>query len=237
MSTQFDFSLSPDDGFLVSGGVGNFMHGAGLFDLRGYNAPASGFHVLNTVGGGLGEGFYVDRVQMNNNGQYGFLFNGDSTPLHLGHLSCHGNVVSGVGLVSENESHVQIEYVAGDNNGDSLIIIMSTGISTSINIMGWKSERWGSTPGNPNIFHVVNANGGYLQIGPGRYTSQVATQPNAIIHIESGSNLNLKIEPISSASNLTVDYLYGINWVALTKTSTATALKLHSYTNVPALTL
>lgn len=205
----FDFSIADPgtDGFLITGGLSNYLHGSGFYDLRAQKAPRHNFRTDSTVGGGVGESFYMDRVQAYNGGGDGFNFSGDSTPLHLGHLSPHGNGGTGVRLNAESQTHVQVLYIGGDNNGEGLCVIESPGTDANIHILGWKSER-NSDDNNShtNIFEIINAQGGYVHIGSGRYTSQLATAPNAIVKVTSGGSLSLDIDPISAGMGLIADY-------------------------------
>ena len=208
-SSVFDFSISPDYGFHLTGGVSNFAHGAGLMDLRIRNATSHNFYCDATVGGGVGESFTIDRVQSYSAGGDGLNFSGDSTPLHLGYISVHGNGGAGIRFTSESQTHVQVQYVAGDDNLESLVTIENIGTDANYNIIGWKSERNTST-GHPNIFVLSNCQSGYVHIGQGRYTSQDASAPNAIVKIASGSTIFLDIDPVSKNTGVVADYAYGI---------------------------
>jgi len=228
--SKLDFSLSSDYGFYLTGGVSNFAHGAGLYDLRIEKAPSHNFYLDNTVGGGVGESFYIDRVQSYNAGGDGLNFSGDSTPLHLGHISVHGNAGAGLRFVNESQGHVQVIYVAGDNNGESLVTIENVGSNSNINIIGWKSERWSASQGHSNIFRIVNAQGGFVHIGSGRYTSQLASAPNAIVLVESGNSIRLLVDPISAGDGLVTDYTYGIQNLITGATRTPAQILRNIYT-------
>jgi len=233
MKTKVDFSLASagEDGFLVTGGVSNYLHGSGFFNLGITGAPRHGIYVDTTVGGGVGENFTIDLVQSNNNGGDGVNFSGDSTPLHLGHLSVHSNGGTGLRIKGEGQTFVQVQYLAGDNNVESLCTMEDVSTETNIDIIGWKSERWGASPGHDNIFKFVNANNGCANIGPGRYTSQDASAPNAVIQVVSGSGINLNVEPIATAVDIVADYAYMLENLITSQNYTPAQMRRKKYVN------
>lgn len=154
---------------------GVLWHHGGIERLRVRDAPAGhGIHIL----GGLGEGNVFDRVLVSGCSGDGFRIEGASTPLHLGRIAPHSNGGAGVRLVSQTETHVQIQYIGGDNNGESLLTIDSLDTTSSIDIMGWKAERYGASAGHPDVFVINNGNGALINLGQGR------------VHIGSGAALS-----------------------------------------------
>jgi len=160
-----------------------FWHHGALKDFRVHGFRANGVDIL----GGMGENAVIDGVASYANAGHGFfLGKPGGTPVHLGRNSAHGNGGAGLYLRGQKHSLVQILYMAGDNNGESLITVNGGSTSSNVQILGWKSERWqpsSGTPGHPDVILLHNLNGGIVTLGQGRVFvgGGIADSPGAII--------------------------------------------------------
>lgn len=171
--------------------AGVLWHHAGLDRIRIRDAPAGhGVHIL----GGMGEGTTINDVLISGNSGDGLRIEGASTPTHIGHIAPHSNGGAGVRLVTQTETHTQILYLGGDNNGESLLTIDTLDTTSSVHVIGWKAERWGVTPGHPDVFRINSGNGALIDLGQGR------------VHIGSGvtESTGAIIRQVTSAARVSV---------------------------------
>lgn len=181
-------------------------HHGGLERLRIRDAPAG--HGVN-IDGGMGENTTINDVLITGCSGDGLRVAGSSTPLHIGHIAPHSNGGAGVRLVTQSETHIQILYLGGDANGESLLTIDTLSTTSSVHVMGWKAERWGTTPGHPDVFRINNGNGALINLGQGRVHigSGVPESTGAIIH-QTGSPARVEISCVVHTATGT-SYLYG----------------------------
>lgn len=171
--------------------AGVLWHHGGLDRIRIRDAPAGhGVHIL----GGMGESTTINDVMITGCSGDGLRIEGASTPLHIGHLAPHSNGGAGLRLVTQTETHTQILYLGGDNNGESLMTIDGLDTASSVQVVGWKAERWGATPGHPDVFLINNGNGAFVDLGTGRVHigSGVSAGNNIIRQTSSGSVARVK---------------------------------------------
>lgn len=135
----------------------------------------------------LGELTTVDRVQVIDAHGDGIHIEGDSTPLDLGHLAVHrsgrGGTGVGVRVSGSVSTHNQIRYLAADNNADAALWVTNL-YRSSLHLGGFKSERWGATPGHERGIVLHNGNSGLLSIGGGRFHHGAGvTVPTALLSL------------------------------------------------------
>jgi hypothetical protein len=105
----------------------------------------------------------------------------------------HLNGGAGIALVSQLSTHVQIQYVAGDNNGVALVHVDGLDTSGSVHVQDWKAERWNSgTPGHPDVFLINNGNGALVDLGQGRvHVGSGVTAGTNLIHQTAGAGASV----------------------------------------------
>lgn len=134
----------------------------------------------------MGELALIDDVCVQNCGSDGIKIGpGLGTPVMLGRINVSGNIGAGLRIYGQNSTHVQVQYLAGDDNGESLCTIEGGNHTASHHIIGWKSERSSASPGpgHPRVLLCKNLNGGIVDFGQGRVLvgSGIADSENAII--------------------------------------------------------
>lgn len=157
----------------------DFWHHGAIRNLRVHGGPSHGIEVVR----GMGENAIIDNVAAYENAGDGILIGGDSTPCQIGRVSVHGNAFAGLRLFRQMHTLVQVQYLAGDNNGESLLTVNGGSPATNIQILAWKAERWGPNPGHPDVIRLHNLNGGVVDLGQGRVHigSGISDAPGAII--------------------------------------------------------
>lgn len=212
----------------LEAGVSSMWHHGGISRLRVYGCPGDG---ISIDGSGWGENSVIDQVMVTSCGGDGISVNGSSTPITMGRLSVHSNGGTGIRLVGQSHTHVQIMYVAGDNNGESLVTIEGLSTVGSVRILGWKSERWSATPGNPVVFLITDGNGGLVDLGQGRvHIGAAVAIGDAVVKQTAGggsSVARVKFAYTLNDSSGTGGYTYGYSDTknSVTNTVTETARK------------
>lgn len=211
----------------------NIWNHAGIKAMRISGAGRHGIYIE----GGLGETTVIDEVMLKSNTVDGLRIAGSSTPGLLGHISVHNNGGAGVRLETQSETHTQIEYLAGDNNGTALLHVNNLGTKGTVRVLGWKSERWDSgTPGHPNIFLLDNLNGGLVDLGMGRVSINTAasTAPNAVVRQSSGIGRVEFLFSYNKAVGSSADYTYAYEDATNGLTYTITELERRRFSNFAA---
>lgn len=167
------------DGHLIYSPLGNkIVHHCTLRDFKVSGSRSHGIFMEDDTG----ENFFIDGVSAIGNAGDGIRIQ-QSIPCVIGRVSCHANGGSGLALKWNDTTH--IGFISGDNNGKALLHVDVGNSGTSIYLGGFKSERWGDCPGNPDIILIENMNGGTLTIGHGHVLSSENVQNgNAVINIQ-----------------------------------------------------
>lgn len=215
--------------------AGVLWHHGGLERLRVRDAPSGhGIHIL----GGLGEGTVIDQVMSTGNSGDGMVVEGASTPAHIGHFAPHSNGGAGLRLVTQTETHTQILYLGGDNNAESLLTIDTLTTTSSVQVVGWKAERWGVTPGHTDVFVINNGNGALIDLGMGRIhigSGVTASTGSVVKQTATGGNSvgRVRITPVLHTATGT-SYANGYNDTFNTITYTLTdILRQDTFISMP----
>ncbi|MFC5412189.1 glycosyl hydrolase family 28-related protein [Larkinella bovis] len=171
----------------------DWIHNAGIFDIQircHRQISGDGIHLKK-----IGEMTTIDRVQVISCFRNGIFIEGDSSPMHLGYLSVHGNGRGGAGSGVYIENSIStsnyIEYLAGDNNKDALLKVSGL-YRANLLLMAFKSERWNNNstyPGNQNVIWLHNGNGGTIIIGAGRvHMGKNVPEGNAIFKLSNDAH-------------------------------------------------
>lgn len=202
-------------------------HNGGLKRLRVTGAGRHGVYIE----GGMGEGTTIDEVLVKSATVDGIRIAGSSTPSHLGRLALHSNGGAGLRLETQSETHTQVLYIGGDNNGTCLMHVKSLGTTAGVCVLGWKAERWDSgTPGHPNVFILEDLNGGIVDLGMGRvHISTVATGANAVVR-QTGTIGRVKFIYTRKLTGAN-DYAFGYEDATNTLTYTISELDRREFTN------
>lgn len=156
----------------------NIWHHGGIRRVSVRNFASHGIQIA----GGMGELSVIDEVLLSGNGGDGLRIEGPSTPSMLGRISTHGNGGAGLRFAVQTEGLTQVQYLAGDNNGESLMTVDSLDPTCTVQVLAWKAERWGASPGHPNVFVINDGNGGLVDLGYGRvHLGSGVSAANAIV--------------------------------------------------------
>lgn len=189
----------------------NLWHFGGLRRLRIKNFASHGIYIL----GGMGEQSVLDEITVQANGGDGIRIEGPSTPTMIGRIGVYSNTGAGLRLVNQNQTHTQILYLAGDNNGESLMTVDKLDSKSSVSVLGWKGERWNRAPlpyGHPNVFVINDGNGGLVDLGTGRVQiGSGATAGNALVqqNAPTGSVGRVRVRFALNDFSATGGYTYG----------------------------
>lgn len=186
---------------------------------------------------GMGENSFIDGCFFGGNTEHGLaLMDRSGTPVQIGRISVHGNGLAGLYMQKQNHTLVQAQYVAGDNNGTALVFIKDGNKGTNIQILGWKSERWGANPGHPDIILIHDLNGGIVTLGKGRFQASVDA-PGAVVHQTWSNGGPGLVSGLVTMRQSSAAYKYGYRDDKNNITVSVDDLLRKQFTNIPTLVL
>ncbi len=157
---------------LITNVAGNLTSG-GLFWLqaRGTNDASGGAGIVFT--GNIADNWTMDHVQANGFSSHGFHWDIPGpglagNPLTIGVVNAFQCGLDGVGdgfrLEAPGSGRVSFDYLGGDNNGGSLLVIDRLGDNAMVQIHNLKAERTIDDTHNV-IVDILNSTNGMLSIG------------------------------------------------------------------------